>query len=676
MESTRSVIPSGDSEVGRGYDNYQREGTPLPDAAFALSAAEREGANFRRHDQSDTHVGPGFDTHMEEGRETAGELPTVEVSMLDNCRHSEARGDEGKVKDEPVVEIVTVEPYDGHKYVVEPFGKASPSKLAEAAKLAMVDTDAATRRTNVLALVDSALVVAGELQESIDDDEETICWPPKIGRTRKCEILTRILESVVDLPREDGVRGEVGGGPTRSDEAIRRMREISWEMMMDQSAIATMRDEGGETPGVGIVENNESNLGRPDVWDVFLESCSDIPTDPAPAMLSDLCRPCESSSDSPSNDARTEQDVGMIHDDPEEMLPVVNPKRNHTKEVGCEDDESSDDDAKGSLHYPWRSKKVKVKQWLSDGIYLTRPPYDADDEDDSNPGCNRATWVMVWSGTDDAGPEVVRGKCLLTGGTMCESYIPRWEVLFKGAYRIQGMLTHETMIRGMPAVPMLECVSLTTFRYSTILQECTTHGCAVTEEFRESANMCLDYNVATMTISLDGLLTWGMPGSDVRMQGIPVGQRNICRHRMLSGSRMDPGMQTRRATLGQRGLRKHACSPMCVCMVGWSSKTWAHDEYGHVLGSKTPVDFMDMGRDIEVNTETWKMMVAMETAVAEAPTPHRRPGSRDRDWNTTWAFVVMLATVMCLCLTIYWVYQLVERSLANYRQVVQNQLLN
>ena len=108
----------------------------------------------------------------------------------------------------------------------------------------------------------------------------------------------------------------------------------------------------------------------------------------------------------------------------------------------------------------------------------------------------------------------------------------------------------------------------------------------------------------------------------------------------------------------------------------WSSRTWAHDDYRHVLGSKTPVDFIDMGRDIENNTETWKMMVAMEAAVAEAPTPHRRPGSRDRVWNTTWAYIVMLATVMCLCMTMYWVYQLVERSLANYRKAVQNQLLN
>ena len=113
---------------------------------------------------------------------------------------------------------------------------------------------------------------------------------------------------------------------------------------------------------------------------------------------------------------------------------------------------------------------------------------------------------------------------------------------------------------------------------------------------------------------------------------------------------------------------------MCVCMVGWSSRTWAHDDYGHVLGSKTPVDFMDMGRDIEVNTETWKMMVAMEAAVAEAPTPHRRPGSRDRVWKTTWAYTMMLATVMCMCITMYWVYQLVEKSLANYRNAVQHNI--
>ena len=128
------VTATGEGEVGRGYDDYQRGGTPLPDVSFALSAAEHEGANFRRyddyheggtpppnrgacsstesyvyrHDQCDTRVDPGFETHTGEGRETAWELPTVEVSMLDNCWHSEAKGDEGNVKDEPVVEIVTV----------------------------------------------------------------------------------------------------------------------------------------------------------------------------------------------------------------------------------------------------------------------------------------------------------------------------------------------------------------------------------------------------------------------------------------------------------------------------------------------------------------------------------------------------------------------------------------
>ena len=108
----------------------------------------------------------------------------------------------------------------------------------------------------------------------------------------------------------------------------------------------------------------------------------------------------------------------------------------------------------------------------------------------------------------------------------------------------------------------------------------------------------------------------------------------------------------------------------------WSSGTWAHDNHRHVLGGKKHVKFIEMGLDIKVNKETWKMMVGMETAVAEAPTPRRRPGSRDRVWNTTWAYIVMLATVMCLCMTMYWVYQLVERSLANYRKAVQNQLLN
>ena len=95
-----------------------------------------------------------------------------------------------------------------------------------------------------------------------------------------------------------------------------------------------------------------------------------------------------------------------------------------------------------------------------------------------------------------------------------------------------------------------------------------------------------------------------------------------------------------------------------------------------MLGVKVHMKFVKMGLDIDFDKETWKILMGVEAAVAEAPTPHRRPGSRDRVWNTTWAYTVMLATVMCLCITMYWVYQLVERSLANYRKAVQNQLLN
>ena len=115
---------------------------------------------------------------------------------------------------------------------------------------------------------------------------------------------------------------------------------------------------------------------------------------------------------------------------------------------------------------------------------------------------------------------------------------------------------------------------------------------------------------------------------------------------------------------------------MCVRIVGRSSGTWAHDNHRHVLGGKKHGKFIEMGLDIKVYKDTWKVMVAMETAVAEAPTPRRRPGSCDRVWNTTWAYMVMLATVMCSWMTMFWVYLLVKRSPANHRKAVRNQLLN
>ena len=108
----------------------------------------------------------------------------------------------------------------------------------------------------------------------------------------------------------------------------------------------------------------------------------------------------------------------------------------------------------------------------------------------------------------------------------------------------------------------------------------------------------------------------------------------------------------------------------------WSSGTWAHYNHRHVLGGKKYVKFIEMGLDIKVYKDTWKVMVAMETDVAEAPTPRREPGSWGRVWTTTWAYMVMLATVMCSWMTMFWVYLLVKRSPANHRKAVQNQLLN
>ena len=83
-----------------------------------------------------------------------------------------------------------------------------------------------------------------------------------------------------------------------------------------------------------------------------------------------------------------------------------------------------------------------------------------------------------------------------------------------------------------------------------------------------------------------------------------------------------------------------------------------------------------MGLDINIDIETWKRLIEVEAAVAEAPTQNRRAGPRGRVWKTTCVYTMMLATVMCVCITMYWVYQLVEKSLANYRDVVQHQFLN
>ena len=194
------------------------------------------------------------------------------------------------------------------------------------------------------------------------------------------------------------------------------------------------------------------------------------------------------------------------------------------------------------------------------------------------------------------------------------------------------------------------------------------------------------------------MLTWGMPGLNVWVQDIPVGQRNPWRQSTLTGRMPDPNVQTRHILVEQRasppdsGKQRfaHACSPMRVRKTGrycertawgalcteWASGTWAHDNHRHVLGVKKHVKFMKMGLDINVSKETWKMLVGIEAAVAEMPTPHRRPGSRNRVWETTCAYTMMIATVICMCITMYWVYQLVEKSLANYRDAVQNQFLD
>ena len=190
------------------------------------------------------------------------------------------------------------------------------------------------------------------------------------------------------------------------------------------------------------------------------------------------------------------------------------------------------------------------------------------------------------------------------------------------------------------------------------------------------------------------MLTWGMPDLNVWTQNIPVEQRNPWRQRMLTGRMPDPNVQTRRILVEQRDPWRqriaHTCSPMRGRKTGrynegttwgalcteWASGTWAHDNHRHVLGVKKHVKFMKMGLDINFDKETWKILMGVEAAVAEAPTPHRRPGSRNRVWETTCAYTMMIATVICMCITMYWVYQLVEKSLANYRDAVQNQFLD
>ena len=172
------------------------------------------------------------------------------------------------------------------------------------------------------------------------------------------------------------------------------------------------------------------------------------------------------------------------------------------------------------------------------------------------------------------------------------------------------------------------------------------------------------------------MLTWGMPDLNVWTQHILVEQRNPWRQRMLTGRMPEQNVQTRHILVEQRDPWRqriaHTCSPMrgreTLC-AEWANGTWAHDNHRHVK-------LVKMGLDINIDKETWKILIGVEAAVAEAPTPNRRSRPRGRVWKTTCAYTMMLATVMCACITMYWVYQLVEKSLANYRDVVQHQFLN
>ena len=87
------------------------------------------------------------------------------------------------------------------------------------------------------------------------------------------------------------------------------------------------------------------------------------------------------------------------------------------------------------------------------------------------------------------------------------------------------------------------------------------------------------------------------------------------------------------------------------------------------------MELVRMGLDIDIDKETWKILIGVEAAVAEAPTPDRRPRPRGWVWKTTCAYTMMLATVVCACVTTYWVYLLVKSSLANYRDVIQHQFM-
>ena len=766
----------GCDKTWRRYDVYQKGGTPSPRPDMPDPTEEYEGTGIRRYDdyckggtpppssgvcspnesysyQSNANGHDGFhdfydqydpresscpESSVGEGEEKVRELPTVEVSMLEECWHSEPKDDVRDERDEPVIELFAVEPYGEQDGAFRPHGRAWPNKLAEAAKLATSGADTTERRANMLTLVDTALAVAGGLQEELvdtalavtgglqeatDKSEEIICWPPTLGGARKYEMLTRVLESVVRLTPEDDEQGE------DAVEAVRRMHEISWEMMMDQSMIATMTDPGGETPRNEVLEKDESSPGRPDAWNVFHESYGNMPEGPlTPAMIADLSRPCESSSDMSSGDVRAEQvqvvaradhnDVlpgvarncvlpvtdpkvqGVTHGDHDYMLPGTDPSGKRDNEACGGDDETSSNDSKGSMPYPWRTKKVALKPWLSDEMYIARPPYDADDEDDSSPGSGDTapspdggtTWTMMWMGTGGACREDRQwgktgthfpGWMSMSSGECCVECIGHkapGQMPADRIYGIQRMLSHsmgaqgsavtgpangghggwayETMTQGIPAGLVLECLGVTAFRNSIISQsKCMTQECAITKESRESANQrlecatleCADLANHHITATYSqGMLTWGMPDLMVWTQNIPMGQRNPGRQRIA-----------------------HTRNPVCghdTRCAEWASGTWALDNHRHM-------ELVRMGLDIDIDKETWKILIGVEAAVAEAPTPDRRPRPRGWVWKTTCAYTMMLATVVCACVTTYWVYLLVKSSLANYRDIIQHQFM-
>ena len=162
----------------------------------------------------------------------------------------------------------------------------------------------------------------------------------------------------------------------------------------------------------------------------------------------------------------------------------------------------------------------------------------------------------------------------------------------------------------------------------------------------QTRHIFVECHIVIIATSPSGMLTWRMPDLNVQTRHILVKQR-------------DPW--------GQRIA--HTCSPMRGHKTEWAKGTWAHANHRHVK-------LVKMGLDINCDKETWKILMGVEAAVAEAPTPNRRSRPRGRVWKITCAYTMMLATVMCACITMYWVYQLVEKSLANYRDVVQHQFLN